>query len=165
MGLWDNVGWLTVGAYNAVSSGQGERIQKQQVSQVEAIIQCLTDKAFEEKLKCEIADADGEKFNEIWCRIEEFKRDNPHLIQKHLASSYWFHVGKERFPFTYTQFLLQTGKQRLTKSDEKLLGTYRGWTLTLLMNTYGKYSTMEATRIAFRQVFGAGRDSWTREFG
>ena len=165
MGFWDEAGWLAIGGYYAAEEGLGGHFQKKKLSDVDAIIRSLTDEALEQSIRNEVGNASEEKFDEIWNRIEEFKRDNPHLIRKHIWSSYWGHVGKERFPFTYERFCLQSNKKKLTKSDEKMLATYRGWVVTLLMNTYGKYSVVEATRIAFRQVYGAGKDGWTREFG
>ena len=165
MSFFEETGWLAIGGYFAAEAGLSEHFQKKKINEVSAIVNSLSDEVLERKVREEIGSASGEKYNEIWGRIEEFKRDNPHLIQKHLWSSYWNHVGKERFPFTYESFCTQAGKNRLTKTDEKMLATYRGWTVTLLMNTYGKYSVVEATRVAFRQVFGVGKDSWTREFG
>lgn len=165
MPFWDDVGWITTGGYRAFESGVAANFQKKKSEKVSSIVRSLTDEDFERKLREEIYSASPEKFNETWCRIEEFKRDNLHLTKKHLSTSYWMHVGKERFPFTRSMMCVMLNKNKLSKSDEKILSMYRGWTITLLMNTYGKYSIMEATRIAFRQVYGAGSDVWTREFG
>lgn len=165
MAFWDEVGWLAIGSYHVFGESIADYSQKKKINEVSSIIKSLIDEEFEQKLRDEISDASPDKFNEVWCRIEEYKRDNPHLLQKHNSTSYWSYVGKERFPFTRDKFCLVAGKNKLTKADEKMLSTYRGWTITLLMSTYGKYSVAEATRIAFRQVFGVGKDSWTREFG
>lgn len=165
MSFFDEMGWLAIGGYYATEEGLSGHFQQKKLDEANTIIRSLSDEALEQKIQKEIGNASEEKFNEIWRRIEDFKRDNPHLIRRHLWSSYWNYVGKERFPFTHERFCLQIGKKRLTKADEKILATYRGWTVTLLMNTYGKYSVVEATRVTFRQVFGVGKDGWTREFG
>nr|DAX24618.1 MAG TPA: hypothetical protein [Caudoviricetes sp.] len=165
MGFWDEAGWFAIGSYYAAEDGLNEYTQKKKLNDAWLIVSSLSDSVLEQEIRNDVGNASDEKFNEIWCRIEEFKRDNPHLIHKHIESSYWGYVGKERFPFTHGQFCLQSNKKKITKADEKMIATYRGWVVTLLMNICGKYSVAEATRVAFRQVYGDGRDSWTREFG
>lgn len=165
MGMYDVAGWLALGGYYAIEDGLTNHSQKKKLKEVSAIINNLTDEAFEKKIRDEVGNASEDKFDEIWNRIEEFKRDYRHLIHEHLSTSYWLCVGKERFPFTHDSFCKQTNRKRLTKSDEKMIAMYRGWVVTLLMNTYKKYSVAEATRVAFRQVYGIGRDDWTIDFG
>lgn len=165
MGFWDDIGWISVGGYHAAKDAFDSRVTGGKAEEISEIVSDLSDTELEKKVRDEVCSASGEQYNEIWKRIEIFKRDNPHLVRKHIAFSYWGHVGKERFPFTYGEYCRMLGKKRLTKSDEKMLAMYRGWVVTLLMNTYDAYSVMESTRIAFHRVCGPGKASWTMEFG
>ena len=164
MSKWDDAGWIAIGSYNALDAALAERRNITALNKVEAIIATLNDPELEKRVADGVYNADREDFVAIWTRIEVFKRDNPHITAKHLWS-YWLCVGEERFPFTYyAYFALCPHKKKLNADDNKMLGLYRGRTITLLMNTYGGYSKMEATRMAYKQVHDSNAE-WTRELG
>lgn len=165
VGIKDVSGWIAISGYHALEDNLNSYGRKKELKTVDAIISSLIDEPLERQIREIVYGASREDYEQIWKKIEEFKRDNPHLYRNHLWSSYWGHVGKWRFPFTYDIYCEQARKKHLTKSDEKMLATYRGWTITLLMNTHGRYSKMEATRVAYHQVYGQGAGDWTREFG
>lgn len=166
MSLWNDAGWLLVGGYHAIENSMSTTAAKRDMLKINSIAAALTDKELEEQVRSTVYNATtDEDFIKIWKRIEEFKRDNPHMVTKHKLTSFWGPVGKTRFPFTRARYCADIGKSRLTKADERMLATYRGWTITLLMNTYGKYSREEAFRVAVREVYGTGHPLYTTEYG
>lgn len=149
MGTFDGGSWLAV----VLAAAAGDKLEEHkavkakdaQVHRVESMIN--TD--LEYKVQERVYMATVEEEQKIWDELETFKRDNPHKIMKHLGTSFWGHVGKERFPITYVSMVERLGKTRLTKADEKTLSMYRCWVVTLLMNMLGWYSTAEATRAVY----------------
>lgn len=165
MEFWENASWASMGAYYTIDAGLRSRRSKAEMKQIERIKNALTDVELEDKIRTLIYHTrDQESFVKIWEEIEEYKRDNYHKIIEHSGTSYWASVGKERYPFTEQQYLLETGKRKLSKEDMSVLAMYRGRVITLLMNTKGKYSLMEATRCAYLQVCG-DTASWTLQYG
>lgn len=160
----DGIGWAAVGGYYALENALKSHSDNAKIRDAERLINVMSDRALEDKIRNEISRVGDEKFDEIWRYIERFKRENPHIANPHGNDSYWKLVGKERFPFTNVQFAKQACKVP-NKSEKEMVRTYFGWTITLLMNTQNKYSVMEATRIAFRDIFGNESWSWTREYG
>lgn len=165
MAFWSDVSWLAIGGYNAITNYSEHKQTSQAVGTIQTIIRSLTDPDIESLVRAMVYGADEGKFLEVWENIESFKRENFYLLIPYIGSSYWGYVGKERFPFTRDRLLNAINKKKLSRADEKMLATYRGWTITLIMNMYGKRSEMEATRIAYNQVYGGGSGSWTMEYG
>lgn len=87
MGFWDEAGWFAIGSYYAAEDGLNEYTQKKKLNDAWLIVSSLSDSVLEQEIRNDVGNASDEKFNEIWCRIEEFKRDNPHLIHKHIQAS------------------------------------------------------------------------------
>ena len=158
----DGLAWLLIGGYYSLDSALASRRRDRTTRRALAALEQLTDRPLEEKIGEELYRNGTEKFEEIWRYIERFKRENPHIVVDHF-DSYWRYVGKERFPLSMVQFARQTGKVP-NKSEQKMIHTYIGWTVTLLMNTQNKYSMMEGTRHVFR-AFGDNTWGWTREYG
>lgn len=167
MGLLENLG---VCAFSSLVSG-GHSVPPhhgvQALQEQEAIINNLVDKALEEKVKLEVNNATPEQAKEIWDRLEYFKRDNPHFLHQFWYTSYWQDVGNVRYPITFLDYFKMSGKRSMSKSDNDMYRMFRGRTVTLLMNTYEKYSTIEATRVAHSTLYGLGSGTaeWTRMLG
>ncbi len=103
-----------------------------------------TDKELQRKVSIMVYDAKTqEDHDRIWKIVEEFKRDNPHIVKLHEKTVCWNLVGEERFPINPYVYVMRTGK-RMKKDDHELLGIYQNRMISLLMNTYGKYSRSEA---------------------
>lgn len=108
-----------------------------------------TDVELEHKL---IADVENPyKYDEVWNRLEEFKRNNPIFCKKH-TSQYdrfgWENVGKARLRFRDSNGTL-IGKNQ---NEELALKGNRNIAVYLLMQTYGKMtenSALEAAREKF----------------
>lgn len=149
MGTFDSGSWLAVvlaaTAGSKLEESKAAKTKDAQVHKVNGMINADLEYKVQERVYL----ATIEEEQKIWDELEAFKRDNPHKIVKHLGTSFWGHVGKERFPVTYVSMAERLGKAKLTKADEKMLSTYRCWVVTLLMNTLGWYSTAEATRIVY----------------
>lgn len=167
MGLLENLGMCAFASLvadgHSVQAHHGEKA----LAREEVAINNLVDKVFEEKIKSEVNGATPQEAKEIWDHLERFKRDKPHLLFAHWDSSYWQDVGNVRYPITYQDYFKMSGKSSMSKSDQELYRMFRGRTITLLMNTYEKYSTIEATRVAHKSLYGLGGSTaeWTRMIG
>lgn len=167
MGLLENLGMCAFASLvadgHSVQAHHGEKA----LAREEAAVNSMVDKEFEKKIQSEVNKATPLEAKEIWDRIERFKRDDPHLLYAHWDSSYWRDVGNVRYPITYEDYFKESGKSSMSKSDQELYRMFRGRTVTLLLNTYEKYSTLEATRIAHKSLYGLGGGTaeWTRLLG
>jgi hypothetical protein len=105
----------------------------------------LIDQELERKLWRDVCDQD--KLDEVWNRIEQFKRDNP-VICAQDDTNHWGYVGKHRFRTTYAR-----GERHAKKRDEELR-IARSMTVDLLAMTYGKHSQSQASIISSRGYCG-----------
>ena len=111
-------------------------------------VKAHTDSELEERLMHDVENP--EKYEDLWERIESFKRDNPVFCSKH-ASRYerfgWNNVGHERLMFRSAK----GGLYGKTQYESMLLDGNRNIAVYLLMQTYGKmkksHAQAEAERI------------------
>lgn len=146
-----DINWLAIGAYNGAVNAINARSTTKLCNTIEAEARALSDDVLENKLRALVVSADDnvEIFYQIWDRIEEYKRDHPVVLFTHL-DSYWQNVGTERYPFALCEFVRITGKKNLSKADAEVRRLYQGRVVTLLMNTYEKFSYGEAIRYVNR---------------
>lgn len=162
MGFWDGAGWVAIGGYYLASDMICHHKKQLQGATIREQIESLTDEKLQRALTLEICSATEDDFERIWLRIENFKRECPHLLYNY-PMSYWQDVGKMRYWFTEDLYKQRFGRKKLTKSDLETIRMERGCTITLLMNTYGVHSNMEATRMVYKMHhldYG-----WTWELG
>ena len=119
-------------------------------------IELWTDPELEARLEADIENPD--KYDEIWDRLEEFKRtrgtqlvceeldEKPLVLDGYaIYSSLWIKVvGVERRPFRDTNGNLE-GRN---KNEEKMLDLYRYSALLCLMHTYNKKTMTQARKEA-----------------
>lgn len=165
MSIWNDAAWMTVGGYYAAQQASANRKVEVGLSKVDAIVASLIDKEMQAEIRKRVYDLDMAGAEETWVYLECFKRDNPHLLYEHWGLSHWESVGKVRFSITEEEFLVGKKRLHLTNEEKKVLAMSRGQVVTLLMNTYGRYSEMEAIRKAGLMIHGEGSASWTLEHG
>ena len=147
-------GWILKESYKELSAGveadSRDRLMKKFVEE-------HTDLELESRLLNDIENP--EKYNEVWSRIERFKRDNPFLIEReirrirgdkgdrlhgYVPRSEWEYVGSTRLPFrTPSGALRCKGLERsMTLEHNRIIA------LWFLMISYGKLSSGRAEQIA-----------------
>lgn len=112
-------------------------------------IERYTDPELEKKIEQDILNPD--KYEEIWDRIERYKKEGGEVcewdMQKNPAYSYWnVLVGKSRRPFRDINGNLVAK----TKADTARLEGNRSVACGLLMHTYGKMTMHNAKWVAMR---------------
>ena len=163
-GVGDLFGIFAGGAWlakeNIASIGE-QSVDKTRSELIQAYILENTDSALEEKLRKDIEDPD--KYDEIWQRIERFKRDNPTMLWKKLhqktgticyagfsllnVRTYGVEdIGKKRLPFRDSTGSMY-GK---SYAEEARLRDNREIALSLLIWTYGKETKTSAVQNAER---------------
>lgn len=85
---------------------------------------------------------DPQKHNDVWERIEAFKRNNPHLC---VGQSRWDFVGKNR--------LLLVNAGRKTQKMDSIVSENCEKTVALLCRTYGRLSYTHASEVAMQNSF------------
>lgn len=148
-GVGDLFGILAGGAFVAREAGIEicERAEGEARSKlIKEFVVEHTDAELEQKLTADVENPS--MYNDVWKRLEEFKRDNPLFCKKH-TSQYdrfgWENVGKERLPFRDAKGTL-IGK---SQNEELILKSNRNIAVYLLMQTYGimtANSALEAAR-------------------
>ena len=137
---------FTLGAIGASGAAIDEIKTQREIKRMNKIIAMTRiDKDLEDKLWHDVCDPD--KYEEIWTRIEKYKREHPDVVLKE-TTSYWGHVGKHRFRSFYAP-----GERHSKKRDEELLLSKR-MTLDLLALTYGGRSFSQASKVAIKTVKG-----------
>lgn len=162
MGSLDGAGWAAIGGFYLVEDIIRKRKNQIRSATIRDSIKSLTNEELEKEIRNKVLSANEDDFEEIWTRIEDFKRECPHLL-RHFPKSYWGWVGKYRFIFPESLYMKRYEKKKLTKEDKKTIDMNQRWTITLLINTYGFHSNMEATRMVYESMGDSA--GWTMEFG
>lgn len=127
-------------------------------------IERYTDPELEKKIEQDILNPD--KYEEIWDRIERYKKENGAIYLEDAKNPYspWNQYACiKRVPFRDSNGSIK-GKNR-TESD--LLEHYRSAAVVMLMHTHGKMSTHNAQKVAMRatvnELSSWLKDGWPRE--
>ncbi len=154
MSIWTDIGYIAMGGYYAAEKYRTEKQILREVAEVEGMLRRLCDKELEKEVREKLYALDTAGAEETWDYLELFKRDKPHLLSLHSSTSFWHLVGVERYPLTLEEFEVISKRKNLSKEDEKCFNLSIGRVVTLLMNTYGKYSEAEALRTYDCTKFG-----------
>ena len=124
----------------------GEKAEgEERAKQIKVFIAEHTDAELEQRLTADVENPS--MYEEVWKRLEEFKRDNPVFCKQH-TSQYdrfgWANVGKERLNFRSEKGSLIGSSQ----NEELILKSNRNVAVYLLMQTYGKMTVNAALEAA-----------------
>lgn len=133
--------WVALGGIGLLSElGQQSRSSHinnvaDRQSKVASVLRCSD--AEERQAWRDVCDPD--KQEEVWKRIETFKRSYPHLC---VGKPEWDFVGQNRLPINYDEL------GRRSKQKDEIIRANREIAVGLLCRTYGKLSASAAASVA-----------------